>query len=85
MALTELTLTRMWRTYHNDIETKELEEGLVLEYYDAMNQLIDDPHIGTIRKNEEHFYIEWKDGAEDTILNGSDLSTEILRNCGWKK
>jgi len=79
----EITLTKRWIEPKKLTETKEIKEGIEIEYYGTNNRNIDDPSEGVIKVDAEGLYIEWDDTESITRLDGSEHTKAVLENCGW--
>lgn len=79
----KLELTKRWIIRKQNVEEKELEEGIRVEYYGTRNRKIENPMEGEIKKDEEGFYICWDDIDSNTQLDDSKETATVLKNCGW--
>ena len=78
-----LELKKVWYERKQNIENKEIAEGIEIEYYGEKNRMIHNPSRGEIKKDEQGFYIEWEDISTKTRIDNSEHSLEILSTCGW--
>lgn len=78
-----MELTKIWFEVKKHTESREIAEGLCLEWYGEKGQYNRNPISGEIKKDDKGFYIEWEDISEKTRINDSEHSKEILNRCGW--
>lgn len=78
-----ITLTKRWRETKAFTETREVKEGVTIEYYHLNFRRLDNPSEGYVMRDSEGLYIEWDDSCTKTRFDGSDKTNEILSNCGW--
>lgn len=76
LELTKLTLEK---------DTKEITlcVGDPIVYYGISYRSFNTPLYGEINKDKFGYYIKWDDGTEDTRIDGSKYSNNILKYCGW--
>lgn len=82
----KLNLTKRWITHHQQEVTKEIYEGLEVEFYFPSDKSqIENPGYGKIQKDEDGFFIEWEDIGSTTRLDGSEYTEDILKDCGFRQ
>ena len=76
----ELTLTTRWIVHKCDQQTREITEGMAIEYY---GNGVDNSSSGAIKERDGYYFIEWEDISADTPIDGSEESNKILKDCGF--
>ena len=64
-------------------KTFNLKEGLEIAYYGVDYVWEEKPRWGEVKLKDGDYLIEWEDGQDETILDNSEQTKEILKYCGF--
>lgn len=64
-------------------KTFNLKEGLKVAYYGVDYVWEEEPRWGEVKLKDGDYIIKWEDGQDETFLDKSEQTKEILKHCGF--